>query len=48
MSNARFGGNALGPIIATSVLAFSNLNTLYLIISAMTLLAFLNFKYFFK
>ncbi len=48
LNSARFMGNALGPIIATSVLAVSNLTCLYLFISGMTLLVFLSFKFFFK
>jgi DHA1 family multidrug resistance protein-like MFS transporter len=48
LNSARFAGNALGPILATSILAFSNLTGLYLFISGMTLFAFLGFKFFFK
>jgi hypothetical protein len=48
LSSARFAGNALGPMIATSVLAFSSLGVLYLSISAISLLALLGFKFFFK
>ena len=48
LNSARFMGNALGPIIATSILAFSNLTSLYFFISGMTLLVFLCFKFFFK
>jgi hypothetical protein len=44
LNSARFTGNAMGPIIATSILAFSNLPVLYLFISAITLLAFIAFK----
>ena len=47
LNSARFAGNAMGPIIATSILAFSNLSVLYLFISAITLLAFIAFKAFF-
>lgn len=48
LNSARFAGNALGPMIATSVLAFSSLGVLYLSISAISLLALLGFKFFFK
>ncbi|OGP70909.1 MAG: hypothetical protein A2W09_07270 [Deltaproteobacteria bacterium RBG_16_50_11] len=48
LNSARFTGNALGPIIATSILAFSNLTTLYLFISGITLIAFLTFRHSFK
>ena len=44
MNSSRFAGNALGPIIATSVLALSNLRVLYLFISFLTLLVLLGFK----
>lgn len=44
MNSSRFAGNALGPIIATSVLALSNLPVLYLFISFLTLLVLLGFK----
>jgi MFS transporter, DHA1 family, multidrug resistance protein len=37
LNSARFAGNAIGPLMATSVLAHSDLLTLYLIISALTL-----------
>lgn len=48
LNSARYMGNALGPIIATSILAFSNLTSLYFFISGMTLFTFLCFKFFFK
>jgi DHA1 family multidrug resistance protein-like MFS transporter len=48
LNSARFAGNAVGPIIATSVLAFSNLTILYLFISGMTILALSSFKFLFK
>jgi MFS family permease len=38
LNSSRFAGNALGPMIATSVLAFSSLNWLYLFIGCMGLL----------
>ena len=48
LNSSRFTGNALGPIIATSILAFSNLSVLYLFISGLTLLTLLSFKFFFR
>jgi len=39
LNSSRFAGNALGPMIGTSVLAFSSLNWLYLFIGSMGLLA---------
>ena len=48
LNSARFAGNAVGPIIATSVLAFSNLTILYLFISGMTILALFSFKFLFR
>ena len=44
LNSGRFAGNALGPIMATSVLAVSNLPSLYLLISGLTLLALLAFN----
>jgi MFS family permease len=44
LNSSRFAGNALGPIIATSVLAYSNLTTLCLLLSGMTLLTLLGFR----
>ncbi|MEJ5300689.1 MAG: MFS transporter [Thermodesulforhabdaceae bacterium] len=43
LNSARFAGNALGPLIATSVLAHSNLLVLYVLISALTIFIFLGF-----
>jgi DHA1 family multidrug resistance protein-like MFS transporter len=48
LNSARFTGNAVGPMIATSILAFSSLEVVYLLISAISLLALLGFKFFFK
>ena len=48
LNSARFAGMALGPMIATSILAFSSLQVVYLVISAISLLALLGFKSFFK
>ncbi len=45
VNSARFAGNAFGPMIAASILAVSNLTTLYLFISGITLFALLAFKF---
>ena len=45
---ARFVGMALGPMLATSLLAFANLPALYLSISGITLAAYLGFRAFMK
>lgn len=45
LNSARFAGNAFGPIIATSTLAFSNLTILYFFISLITLLTLFGFKF---
>jgi DHA1 family multidrug resistance protein-like MFS transporter len=43
LNSARFAGNAMGPLLATSVLAYSNLLVLYLGIAGMTVAMFFNF-----
>jgi len=48
LNSARFAGNALGPIMATSVLALSNLTSLYLLISGLTLFALFAFRFSFR
>ena len=48
LNSGRFAGNALGPMIATFILAFSSLNWLYLSISGISLLALLGFVLFFR
>jgi MFS family permease len=48
LNSGRFAGSALGPIMATSVLAISNLPTLYLLISGLTLLVLLAFNFSLK
>jgi MFS family permease len=45
LNSGRFAGHALGPIMATSVLAVSNLPSLYLMISGLTLLTLLAFNF---
>jgi MFS family permease len=44
MNSSRFAGNALGPIIGTSVLAVSNLRVLYLFITFLTLVVLFGFR----
>jgi len=48
LNSSRFAGNSLGPILATSVLAISNLTVLYFVIAAITLVIFLCFRFLFK
>jgi DHA1 family multidrug resistance protein-like MFS transporter len=48
LNSSRFAGSAMGPIIATSILAYFNLTTLYFFISGLTLLALLGFRAFFR
>ena len=48
LNSARFAGNGLGPMIATALLAFFNLPTLYLFISIITLLALIGFISIFR
>ena len=48
LNSARFAGNAVGPLMATSILAVSNLTTVHLFIAGITLLAYVGFRVFFK
>ena len=48
LNAARFTGNAVGPMIATSILAVSSLPILYVSISFLALLALLGFKLLFR
>ena len=48
LNSSRFIGGALGPVLATYILAQSNLTTLYLFISGLTLLSLLGFTSSFK
>jgi DHA1 family multidrug resistance protein-like MFS transporter len=48
LNSARFLGNAIGPVLATSLLAFFNLPILYGFIGGLTLVAFVGFKLIFK
>ena len=43
LNSSRFAGNAIGPLMATSVVAYSNLLTLYLLISGLTLIPLAGF-----
>ena len=47
LNSARFAGNSFGPVIATAILAYSNLSVLYLVISATTLIVFVSYKLYF-
>jgi len=48
LNSARFAGNALGPVIATSVLALSNLTVLYLFLGSLTILILFGFTFSFR
>jgi hypothetical protein len=48
INSSRFGGSACGPMLAASVLAVSNLHTLFLVISGLTILALIGFRLIFK
>jgi hypothetical protein len=39
LNSSRFAGNALGPMIGTSILAYSGLNWLYFAIGSMSIIA---------
>jgi MFS family permease len=43
LNSGRFAGNAMGPIIGTSILAFSNLSWVYLFISGLSVLTLAGF-----
>jgi hypothetical protein len=45
LNSSRFAGNSLGPMIATSVLAFSGLNWLYLSIGGLGLLVVIGYAF---
>ena len=47
LNASRFTGMALGPMLATAVVAFSSLNNLYLLISIITLFASFGFRHYF-
>jgi len=47
LNSSKFAGNALGPMIATSVLAFSSLKWLYLSIGSMALIALASYLFSF-
>ena len=48
LNSARFTGNAVGPILAATLPAFSNLAVLYLSLSAIALFTLAGFKLHFK
>lgn len=48
LNSARFVGNAIGPMLATSVFAFSSLPVLYFLISGTTFLALCGFRRFLR
>lgn len=48
LNSSRFAANASGPLLATSVLAASNLATVYLLISGLTLVGLVGFSVTFK
>jgi MFS family permease len=48
INSARFAGNAAGPILATLILACSDLATLYFFISGLTLIALVSFRVYFR
>jgi MFS family permease len=48
LNASRFAGAALGPVLATSILAYSNMTALYLSISGLTLLTLWGFAVVFK
>jgi len=48
LNSGRFAGNALGPIIATSILAYFNLSSLFFFIAALSFLLVLALQIFFK
>ena len=48
LNASRFAGAALGPVLATSILAYSNMTALYLSISGITLLALCGFGVVFR
>ncbi len=48
LNSSRFAANAAGPLLATSVLAASNLTSVHLLISGLTLAALLGFRITFR
>jgi len=47
LNSSRFAGNALGPMIATTVLAFAGINWLYICIGSISLLALISYAFCF-
>ncbi|MCX8021655.1 MAG: MFS transporter [Syntrophorhabdaceae bacterium] len=48
INSSRFGGSAVGPVIATSTYALFGQDTLFLLISLLTLVVLINFRYAFR
>ncbi len=48
LNAARFTGMSVGPLLATSVVAFSGLGSLYLLISLLTVIPLVGFRYVFS
>ena len=48
MNASRFLGNSVGPMLATSVLVISSLNSLYFLISGLTIMALISFRLVFR
>ncbi len=48
INSSRFAGNAVAPMLATSILAVSSFNTIYFLISGLTILALISFRLAFK
>jgi len=48
INSARFAGNAVGPMLATSVLAYFNLTSVYFVIAGITFLSLLGFRASFR
>lgn len=48
INSSRFAGYATGPMLATSILAVSSLSGLFFIISGLTILALISFRFVFK
>jgi MFS family permease len=48
LNSARFVGNSLGPMMATSILAYANLPVLYLLICGISLCAIVPFSFIFR
>lgn len=47
LNSARFAGSAMGPVIATTILAFSNMTWVYLFITGLSIVALAGFGFSF-